>query len=155
MYCSSCAKEVAAGLTFCNHCGFRLSGTKAENVKSSEIRPEFLISAMVGLFIFGLLAIAVLTGVLKQGAGFDLPLVLAFTMFSFVLLIIVEGVLMWLLLKRRKVEKETSEIARLSEQPIKEIYTAPARALSETTFEPLSVTERTTRSLENAPKINQ
>ena len=156
MYCSSCAKEVVAGLTYCNHCGHRLNGAKVDNlIKSSEVKPELLVSAMVGLFILGLLAIAVLIGVLKR-VDFEPPLILAILMLSFVLMFMIEGVLTWMLLRRKKVEKEESAPNQLNEQPIKEIYTAPTRGLSEPTFQPASsVTEHTTRTLEHAPKNNQ
>lgn len=148
MYCSSCAKEVAAGLRFCNHCGFKLSGAKGDGgIESSEVKPELLVSAMVGLFILGLVAIAVLLGVMKQVVGFDLSILLAAMTFSFVLMLVVEGVFMWLLLSRKKVEK--------NEQSIKEIYIAPVKVLSEPTFQPISVTEHTTRSLEHVPKTDQ
>lgn len=157
MYCSSCAKEVVAGLTYCNHCGHRLNAAKVDNLtKSSEVKPELLVSAMVGLFILGLLAIAVLIGVLKQVAGFEPPLILAILMLSFVLMFIIEGVLTWMLLRRKKVEKDIGTPNQLDEQVRKEIYGAPTRGLSETTFQPASsVTEHTTRTLEHAPKNNQ
>ncbi len=157
MYCSSCAKEVVAGLTYCNHCGHRLSEAKVDNLsKSPEVKPELLVSAMVALFILGLVAIAVLIGVMKQVAGFDLPFLLAFTMFSFVMLMMIEGVLTWMLLRPKKVGKEVSDTNQLNEQAIKEIYTAPTRGLSEPTFQPVSsVTEHTTRTLEHVPKNNQ
>jgi uncharacterized protein (DUF983 family) len=151
MYCPSCAKEIVAGLTYCNHCGYRL----VDNVtKSSQVKPELLVSAMVGLFIFGLVAIAVLIGVLKQVVGFDTPFILAIIIFSFVLMLIIEGILISMLFRRKKVDKEVSDTIR--EQPIKEIYTAPTRGLSEPTFQPIpSVTENTTRTLEHVPKNNQ
>jgi type VI protein secretion system component VasK len=154
MYCPSCAKEVVAGLTYCNHCGHRLNGAKADNPRS-EVKPELLVSAMVGLFILGLLAIAVLIGVLKQVAGFEPPLILAILMLSFVLMFIIEGVLTWMLLRGRKVEKEERAFNQLNEQAVKEIYAAPTRGLSEPTSQPVStVTEHTTRTLEHVPKNN-
>jgi len=157
MYCSSCSKEVVAGLTYCNHCGHRLIGAKVDNViKSLEVKPELLVSAMAGVFILGLVAIAVLIGVLKQVAGIDLPFLIAATLFSFLLMLLVEGVFIWLLLRRKKVEKQESDTNQLNEQAIKEIYTAPARVLLEPTFQPVSsVTEHTTRTLEHVPKNNQ
>lgn len=156
MYCPSCAKEVALGLTYCNHCGHRLSGAKDDGSKSSEVKPELLVSAMVGLFTLGLVAIAVLIGVLKQVAGFDLPFLLAVIMFSLVMMLMIEGVLTWLLLRRKKVEKVVSDSTQLNEQAIKELYAAPTRGLSEPTFQPVSsVTEHTTRTLEHVPKNNQ
>ena len=156
MYCSSCAKEVVAGLTYCNHCGHRLNGAKVDNlIKSSEVKPELLVSAMVGLFILGLVAIAVLVGVMKR-VDFEPPFLLAFTIFSFLLMLIIEGVLTWMLLRRKKVEKKVSAPNHLNEQTRKEIYTAPTRGLSEPTFQPVSsVTEHTTRTLEHVPKNNQ
>jgi hypothetical protein len=87
---------------------------------------------------------------------FEPPILLAFTLFSFVLLFMIEGVLTWMLLRRRKVERDVSTPNQPNEQPIKEIYTAPTRGLSEPTFQPVSsVTEHTTRTLEHAPKNNQ
>lgn len=152
-YCPSCNKEVIAGLSYCNHCGFKLTGKKGANLQSSEVRPEFLVAAMFGLFVFGLVAIGFLISLLKQGAGFDFSILLALTLFSFTLLLLVEGVFAFLLLRRKRVEKEEINSHRLNEQAIKEIYTPPAQALSESTFQPASVTEHTTRTLEPTPKV--
>jgi len=70
--------------------------------------------------------------------------------FSFVTIIFIEVMFMWLLFKRNRSYKEISDTT-----PIKEIYTAPVRVLSEPTFQPIrSVTEHTTRTLDHAPKIS-
>lgn len=146
MYCSSCGGAVAQGLSFCNYCGAKLGGAKDDNVvRSSEVKPELLVSAMVGLFILGLVAIAVLVGVLKAVAGFDLPLLLAATTFSFLLMFVVEGVLIGLLLRRRKGAKGAGDAGRLKGQTTKELVEAQARVLPEPVP---SVTEHTTRTLE-------
>ena len=146
MYCSSCGVAVAQGLSYCNHCGARLSEASGDNViKSSGVKPELLVSAMVGLFILGLVAIAVLIGVLKQVAGFDLPILLAVTIFSFVLMLVVEGVLIGLLLSGRRRAKEAGDTERLKEQTTKELGEAQARVLPEPVP---SVTEHTTRAFE-------
>jgi len=157
MYCPNCAKEVTSGLSFCNHCGFRLKGARDnDDVKSSEVKPGLLVSAMVGLFILGLVAIAILIGVMKVIAGFDPSIVFAFTIFSFVLLLMIEGLLTWMLLRGKKAEKEVSNTNQLNEQGVKEMYAAPTRGLSDPTFQPIaSVTEHTTRTLEHVPKNNQ
>ena len=146
MYCSSCGAAVAQGLSYCNHCGAKLSGAKGESaVESSEVKPELLVSAMVGLFILGLVAIAVLIGVLKAVAGFDLPILLAVTILSFLLMMVVEGVLVGLLLKGRKRSKKAGDTGRLKEQTTKGLREARARMLTE----PMpSVTEQTTRAFE-------
>ena len=146
MYCSSCGTAVAHNLIYCNNCGEKLSAAKDDNViKSSEVKPELLVSSMVALFIFGLVAIAILIGVMKQVAGFDLPILIAFTIFSFLLMLLVEGVLIGLLLKHKKADKQVGDTKQLNEQATKELYAEPARVLTEPVS---SVTERTTNLLE-------
>ena len=143
MYCSSCGVAVAQGLSYCNHCGAKLGGAKADSViKSSEAKPELLVSAMVGGFVLGLVAIAVLIGVLKAVAGFDIPILIAVTTFSFVLMLVVEGVLIGLLLKGRRGAKEAGDARRPAEQTTRELGEAQARVLPEPVP---SVTEHTTR----------
>ena len=154
MYCSACAKEVSPGLTYCNHCGHRLSTAKVENDTPSEIKSAFLVSAMVGLFIFGLLAIGVLVGVMKR-VEFDVPFISTITIFSLVLMFMIEGLLAWMILRGKKIEKQVSVPHQLNEQTVKEMYAAPTRELTESTFQPVSsVTEHTTRTLEHVPTKN-
>ena len=146
MYCSSCGVAVAQGLSYCNYCGAKLSGAKGDShIKSSEVKPELLVSAMVALFILGLGAIAVLIGVMKEVAGFDPPILLAVTMFSFVLMLVVEGVIIGLLLKGKRGAQEAGDTGRLKEQMIKELGGARERVLPEPVP---SVTEHTTRAFE-------
>ena len=146
MYWSSCGVSVAQGLSYCNYCGAKLSGANGDNViKPSGVKPELLVSAMVGLFILGLTAIAVLIGTLKAVAGFDLPFLLAATIFSFLLMVVVEGVLIWLLLSGRRRALGARDIERPEEQKAVEIGEAQARVLPEPVP---SVTEHTTRAFE-------
>ena len=100
---------------------------------------------MVGLFILGLLAIAVLIGVLKAVAGFDLPFLLAVIMLTFLLMLVVEGVLIGLLLKGKRGVKEAGDTGRLEGQTTKGLGEARARVLTEPVA---SVTEHTTRTFE-------
>lgn len=59
MYCSSCGVAVAQGLSYCNYCGAKVGGAKGETrIKSSEVKPELLVSAMVAVFVLGLVAIS-------------------------------------------------------------------------------------------------
>ena len=82
MYCSSCGVAVAQNRSYCNHCGAKLNrGESLE--RSSELRPQFLISAMVGTFICGLLAITVLMGVMRVILGLPVAGVLAITIIPF------------------------------------------------------------------------
>jgi hypothetical protein len=146
VYCSSCGVVVAQGLSYCNYCGAKLSGAKGDNViKSPEVKPELLVSAMVGGFILGLVAIAVLIGVMKQVVGFDLSIILAVTVLSFVLMLMVEGVLIWQLLNGKRGVKEVGDAERPKEQKTKELGEGQARVLPEPVP---SVTEHTTRAFE-------
>jgi hypothetical protein len=141
MYCSSCGVAVAQGLSYCNYCGAKLSGANDDNVsKSSEVRPEFLIAAMVGLFIFGLFAITALMGVMKVILDFNVGQILAFTLLSFLIMLSIEGIIIRLLLRRTRSTKAASDTA-----PSKELDAAQARALPEPVP---SVTEHTTRAFE-------
>ena len=149
MYCSSCGVAVAQGLSYCNYCGAKLNGAKGDNViKSSEVKPEKLVEMMVAVFVCGLGAIAVLIGVMKAVVGFDLPILLAVTMFSFVLMLVVEGVLIWLLLNGKRGAKEAGDTEQLKGQKTKELGGAQARVLPEPVP---SVTEHTTRAFEPIP----
>ena len=82
MYCSSCGVAVPQNLSYCNHCGAILNRDQVS--KSSEVKSGILIPSMVSLFIFGLLAIALLTGVMKAQLGFNEGAILGFTLLSFV-----------------------------------------------------------------------
>jgi len=145
MYCSSCGVAVAQGLSYCNYCGAKLIGTKGDDEASPDVKPELVVSAMAGVFILGLGAIAVLIGMLKEVADFDLPILLAVTMLSFLIMIIIEGVLIRLLLRGKKRSGEAGTSGRFREQVTKELLESQARALPE----PLaSVTEHTTRTFE-------
>lgn len=146
MYCSSCGVGVAQGLSYCNYCGAQLGGEKGEGVgNATGVKPELLVSAMVGLFILGLVAIGVLVGVMKAVAGFDLPILLAVTMLSFLMMLVVEGVLIGLLLKGKRGAREAGDAGRSKEQTTRELGEARARVLTEPVP---SVTEHTTRAFE-------
>lgn len=146
MFCSSCGGSVAQALSYCNYCGAKLGGAEVDAaVSSSGVKPELLVSAMVGGLVLGFVAIAVLVGVLKAVAGFDLPFLLVVTALSFLLLLLVEGVLIGLLLSGRRASKGAGDAEPPKEQTARELKEARARVLPE----PLpSVTEHTTRTLE-------
>ena len=149
MYCSSCGGVLAQGLSYCNFCGAKLKGDKdgSGRVTSSELRAESLImSAMVGLFVTGLLAIAVLMGVMKAVLNLDAPLIVAFTLLSFLIMLIIEGVLIRQLLRRRRgAEARDDSPAPMRGQATTELDASKQGALPEARS---SVTEHTTRTLE-------
>lgn len=145
MYCSTCGVAVTQGLTYCNYCGAKLSGAKDEDVtKSHEVKPELLVSAMTGLFILGLAVITVLIGVVKTTLDLPVERVLAVALLPFLLLLLIEGVFIRLLFRRKRRTEEAAAV-RLKDQATKELDATQARGLPEHVP---SVTENTTRAFD-------
>jgi hypothetical protein len=147
MYCSSCGVAVAQGLSYCNYCGAKSSGAKGDNVIApSAIKPETLVGAMVFVFVFGLGAITVLMGVMKAVLGLNVGQILAFTMLSFLIMLLIEGVCIRLLFRRKRGTEEAGDTVLFKGQETKALDAAQARALPEPVP---SVTEHTTRAFES------
>jgi hypothetical protein len=145
MYCSACGAAVTQGLSYCNYCGAKLSGTTGETgLKASEVKPEMLVAAMVFVFVFGLAAITFLMFVMKDVLG-NVGQVLFFTLLSFLIMLSIESVIIRLLWRRRRGTEEAAEIAQSKGQPTRELDAAPGRVLPEPAP---SVTEHTTRAFE-------
>jgi hypothetical protein len=150
MYCSSCGVALTQGLSYCNYCGAKLEDKSGSARKSSEVRPEFLVSAMIGLFICGLVAITVLMGMLKTVLGLPVERVLGFALVPFLLMLVLEGVCLRLLLRHNRATETSADTALLNKQVTKELDVANERLLPE----PLpSVTDHTTRTLK--PSYNE
>ncbi|MEP6819755.1 MAG: hypothetical protein ABJA18_09495 [bacterium] len=149
MYCSTCGVAVAQGLSYCKNCGAALGEAKTGNVvKSSEVKPELLVQSMAAVFVFGLGAITIFMGVMKTALQLDIGQVLAFTMLSFLIMLLIEGVFVYLLLGRKRGDKEVSATRLPKERATNELDAAQVRELPE----PLSsVTEQTTRTLAPVP----
>jgi hypothetical protein len=146
MWCPTCGVAVAQGLSYCNYCGAKLNGVKGDDVsKSSEPRPEYLVFAMMAVFIFGLVAITVLMGVMKNVLDLPVERVLAFSLLPFLVMLLLEGVFMRLLLRRKRVTQEAGDTVLSKGQATKELDAAQARALPEPKA---SVTEHTTRAFD-------
>lgn len=145
MYCSTCGVAVAQGLAYCSFCGAKLNAVKGEDVReSSEVTPGLLISAMVAVFVLGLAAITMFVGMMRAVVRLDPGQIFAFTVLSFLIMLLVEGVCIWQLFRRNQGAKE-KRTTRAQEQPTKELDAANARALPEPAP---SVTEHTTRTFE-------
>jgi hypothetical protein len=144
MYCSSCGVSIAQGLSYCNYCGAKQNRSESL-IKSSELSPERLIQTMGAVFVCGLLAITVFLGVMKAVLGFNLGQILFFAVLSFLMMIVIEGVLIKLLLLGRRGAERSNETLPSGGPKTRELDAAEARGLPE----PLpSVTEHTTRTFE-------
>ena len=146
MYCSTCGVAVTEGLSYCNYCGAKLSGAKGDNpIEPAAVKPETLVAAMVFVFVFGLVAITLLTGVMKGVLNLDVGQILPFTLLSFLIMLSIEGVCLRLLLRRKRDPEEPGDTVRLKGQATKGLDAAQARALPDPVP---SVTEHTTRAFE-------
>jgi hypothetical protein len=146
MYCSSCGVAVATGLSYCNYCGEKLSGSKRDSViKSPDVKPETLIASMVFTFVFGLGAITILMGVMKAVLHLETGQLLFFALLCFLIMLLLEGVIIRLLFRRKHDREEAGDPERLKGQPTRELDAAQVRGLPE----PMSsVTEHTTRAFD-------
>src|SRR6266550_5912697 len=149
MYCSACGVAVSQGLTYCNYCGAKVGSAADNALKSSGPRPEYLVFAMMAVFIFGVGAITLLMGMMKSVLGLPVETVLAFALLPFLIMLLLEGVFIRLLLRRNR-SVETSHTSPSKEQVTNELDAVHARALSEPVP---SVTEHTTRAF--APIHNE
>jgi hypothetical protein len=146
MYCSSCGVVVTQGLSYCNYCGAKSSDAKSDSIiKSPEVRPETLVGAMVFAFVFGLIAITVLMGVMKAVLHLEVGLILAFTLLSFLIMLSLEGVFIRLLLRRKRGAEGAGDTGQLKGQATRELDAAQGRVLPE---HMPSVTEHTTRAFD-------
>jgi hypothetical protein len=150
MYCSACGVSVAQGLSYCNCCGAKLSGTGDDEPERPLVKPEFLVAAMIGVFVLGMVAITLLMGMMKQVLGLPVERVLAFTLLPFMIMLALEGVFLRLLFRGRRTVEDKQPSLRSKEQVTNELDAAHARALPEPRS---SVTEHTTRSF--APIHNE
>jgi hypothetical protein len=150
MFCSSCGVAVTQGLSYCNYCGARLSVEGDHTSKSAELKPNSLVFGMIIVFVFGLIAITMLMGMMKVIMRFDVGLILAFACLSFLIMLLLEGVFIWHLFRLKRGTKEASDTAIPKGQTTKELDAGQLRALPEAMP---SVTEHTTRTLE--PVFNE
>src|SRR2546430_7355954 len=129
MYCSTCGVAIKEGLSYCNYCGAKL-GTKTETrIKSSEPKPEMLVSAMVVVFVFGLGAISVLMGVMKAILELKNGQILAFVLLSFLIMLSLEGVILKLLFRRKRGTDAVDDPVQLKRPTTNELDAVHARVL--------------------------
>lgn len=143
MYCSSCGVAVAKDLSYCNHCGKKLQRGDGE---SSEVRPDWLVFMMVATFILGLVVITILMGVMKSVLELPVDQILHLMALPFALMLVIEGVLIRLLLRRK--DKAQEQKTLLNAQVTNELDEARQRLLSQPA---VSITEHTTRAFDPIP----
>ena len=145
MYCSSCGVAVAQGLIYCNYCGAKLGGESESESVSTELKPGLLVCAMVVVFVFGLVAITMLMGMMKAIIQLNEGVILGFAGLCFLIMLLLEGVFMRLLFRGKRGTEEAGDRVRLKGHATKELDAAHVGALPEPVP---SVTEHTTRAFD-------
>ncbi len=146
MYCSSCGAAIAQSASYCNHCGTKTSAIEsASGTQPAHSFTESLVWAIVTVFIVGLGCTIGLMAMMKQLLDFSNNWILSIALLSFLLTIIVEGVLISLLWRQKKGLKKEEEARRLDERATRELEEAQPHALPEPVP---SVTEHATRIFE-------
>jgi hypothetical protein len=139
---------IADKLSYCNHCGARLVATNNQKADKSgdNVKPEPIITAMVITFVFGLLAITLLLGVMKSVLRFELGQILFFAALSFLLMLSLEGIFLRLLFRRNRAAGEPTRTEPLAGHTTKELDAQQVHELREAPLS--SVTDQTTRAFE-------
>jgi hypothetical protein len=141
MFCSACGAAVSQGVTYCKHCGTKVS--REDERRPAEPKPENIILMMVATFVMGLCAIGALMVVLKA-IRFEFGPLMAITMLSFLVMIGLEGIFIRLLFRGRARDKD-KDSNLLRPQPT----TNQLEAHAQFPLQPVeSVTEHTTRTFD-------
>jgi hypothetical protein len=143
MYCASCGLAVSPNLSFCNRCGAEVNAKNRDLTKRSEASQESLVWALALVTIVGIGAVIGLMGVMKEVAGFNTGLIVAFSLLVFLAFLGVDCVITWLLLRQRR-DETASFKAQQSELTTNQLE-SKARMLSEPSF---SITDHTTHTLD-------
>lgn len=146
MYCSSCGTEVKAGLSYCNRCGAEVGPKErsANKLNPSDLPPGLLVCAIVVVTIVGLGAILALLTMLKQSPELW-GVIMAFSMLSVLLILAIESLFIWLLLRPKTDAKGAADPGQLRGPALRELDPGQMHMLHKPT---VSVTEHTTRTLE-------
>jgi len=149
MYCSSCGSSVPPGLSYCNRCGADLRPKENEAPKRFGPAPNFLVAGMVFVTIFGLIAVMMLMGVMSQMLRASDGVINGFAAVAFFLILLVDALFAFLLLRSKKSPGENADVIQLKEAIRAELHAAQTSGLAQPAG---SVTDHTTRTLEAAPR---
>jgi hypothetical protein len=145
MYCPSCGAALTKELNYCNRCGIDLSVIKgSSNSKSLEKSIESIIWSIV-LVTATVLGIMVAVMALMKGFQLGGEVVVWFMALMFLVLLGINGVLIWQLLRLNSLAKEARNASQIQSHETKELDANSKQALIEPR---MSVTENTTRTLE-------
>ena len=131
MYCPTCGTKLTHALSYCNHCGANLPGMeRGDDKKSTQASTDTLIWVIVGTTIT-LLGMGLGALVLINDGAIDRDLGRIFVLLSFAAFFIVEGILVWRLLKLNRENQERRGLAQPKDQDEAMLNAAETRALKD------------------------
>jgi hypothetical protein len=132
-------------LSYCNRCGTKVN---ASFEGEGELTPRSLLNAIFAIFAFGMVAFVALMFLMKEGTGFN-PILLVAGLLTFAVMLALESVLLWLLLKKDRRRPDETNVTETAKGPTtNELADRYPLELPE----PLaSVTEHTTRAFDPIP----
>lgn len=145
MFCPSCGARLAKALSYCNQCGANLSPLKAEGKR--ETTTDTLVWVIVGTTIT-LLGMALGSLVLMKDGAIHQGLGIAFVILSFVALVLVEGVLLWRLLRLNRVAQGTEAAPQPKDLSTDKLEADAPRSLNEPPESVTNAAEQPTRVFE-------
>jgi hypothetical protein len=148
MYCQKCGGRLVQSLSYCNHCGAKLTTLQVQGqTGTAGMAIDTLLWVMVGTTIT-LLGMALGALVLMNNGAINERLGTAFVILTFVALVASDGVLVWRLLNLSRGAEEIRAAPHLNELSTEESNPSAPRALHEPLEPASSVTEQTTRAFE-------
>jgi hypothetical protein len=147
MYCESCGKKIDESLNYCNGCGASIR-TEARSQKSLA---AFLIAGLTAITISGFLLLAILLAVLVDRVT---PRIEPLFAFGAVFLFVLFGIAFLIIRQVSRVidhELKTRDIPKRKSEPMVQLPPKSTNPLDEFR-EPASVTDHTTRTLNEVPR---
>jgi len=148
MFCSSCGSAVPPGLSYCNRCGVDLRTKESEVPKRSGPSPNLLVAGIVAVTTFGLIIVIMLMDVMSKVLHSPDGLIFGFAAIAFSLVLLVDVLFAWLLLRSWRAPRQDTDMVQLKETIRAELHAAQTSGLGQPVG---SVTDHTTRTLEPVP----
>lgn len=148
MYCPTCGNQLAQALSYCNRCGANLKpgheqGETMPPGKAINSLMMAIVAAAIILLGMGLGALVLMKqGAIPEGLG------TAFVIICFLTLPVIEGLLVWQVMRLNKAAKGEGGIAQAKDSGAALLNAATTRALPDAVEPVPSVTEQTTRAFE-------
>ena len=146
MYCESCGKKIDESLNYCNGCGAQLfREPRSQRSLAGIMIAAVSITTITGLIIIGALLVTLLERVTRPEGAFVFAMVCVLALFGISFMMIRQV--------SRLIDHELKvrELPKRSAEPLVQLPQRSTNQLDEYR-EPASVTEQTTRTLDQVPR---